>query len=187
MINFKNIDGVLVSNEVINTKFTCNLEACKGACCTMKSEFGAPLTSQEIVIIDDYLPKIEDYLPKKSIDEIRKNGFWEKKQDELMTRSHGDTDCVFVYYEGDVAKCSIEKAFNEGKIDFIKPISCHLFPIRITNFGGDVMRYEKYEDCKPALQLGEETGLSISEFCEKSIKRAYNSNFYSKIENLNGK
>jgi hypothetical protein len=153
----------------------------------MKSDYGAPLNSKEIRIIEDNMPIIADYLPKKSLDEIEKNGFWEKKDDELMTRSHGDTDCVFVYHEGEIAKCAIEKAYNEGKIDFIKPISCHLFPIRISDFGGDVLRYETYEDCKPALEMGEKTGLSILEFCKKPIIRAYNKEFYNNIEKLNGK
>jgi hypothetical protein len=187
MINLENIDGVLVSREIVNTNFTCDLKACKGACCTMKSEYGAPLKSEEIKIIEENLDKIAEYLPQKSIDEIDRNGFWEEKEDELMTRSHGDTDCVFVYYEGDVAKCAIEKAYNEEKIDFIKPISCHLFPIRVSDFGGDVLRFEHYDDCKPALEKGNKTGLSVLEFCEKPIKRAYNSDFYNKVENLNGK
>jgi len=187
MLNLVNIDGILVSKDIVKTKFTCDLNACKGACCTMKSEYGAPLLSEEIRIIEDFLPIISEYLPQKSKEEIKKNGFWEKKDDELMTRSHGDTDCVFVYYDGDIAKCSIEKAHNEGKIDFIKPISCHLFPIRISNFGGDVLRYERYEDCKPALENGEKTGLTVMKFCEKPIKRAYNNNFYNKLEKLNGK
>ena len=187
MINFESIDGVLVNKDIISKKFTCDLKACKGACCTMKSEYGAPLLSKEIRVIEEYLPVISEYLPKKSITEIKTNGFWEKKEDEYMTRSHGDTDCVFVYYEGDIAKCAIEKAYNEEKIDFIKPISCHLFPIRITDFGGDVVRYEEYEDCKPALKKGEETGLTVLEFCEKPIKRAYSEDFYTKLEKINGK
>ncbi len=187
MLNLDNIDGVLVSREIAKTKFTCDLCACKGACCTMKSEYGAPLKSKEIRIIEKYMPIISEYLPQKSIDEINKNGFWEKKDDELMTRSHGDTDCVFVYYEGDIAKCAIEKAYYDKKIDFIKPISCHLFPIRISDFGGDVLRYEEYDDCKAALKLGKKTGLSVLEFCEKSLKRAYNEEFYNKLEKLNGK
>lgn len=187
MINLENIDGVLVSKEIVKTKFTCDLKKCKGACCTMKSEFGAPLKSEEIDIIEKYLPEISEYLPQKSIDEIRLNGFWEKKYDELMTRSHGEEDCVFVYYEGDIAKCAIEKAYNENKIDFIKPISCHLFPIRISEFGGDVIRFEHYEDCNPAIEKGNETGLSVLEFCEKPLKRAYNNEFYNKLEKLNGK
>jgi len=187
MINFDNIDGVLVSKDIVKTKFTCDLKACKGACCTMKSDFGAPLNADEIDIIEKHLPILKENLKNDSIQEIEKYGFWEKKEDTLMTRSLGDTDCVFVFYEGDIARCSIEKAYNEGKIDFIKPISCHLFPIRISEFGGDILRYEVYDDCKPALENGEKTGLSILEFCEKPIKRAFNNNFYNNIEKLNGK
>lgn len=187
MMNLESIDGVLVSKEILKTKFTCDLEVCKGACCTMKSDFGAPLNSEEIKIIEENLSIITEYLTTNSREEIKKNGFWEKKDEELMTRSMGDEDCVFVYYEGNIARCSIERAYNENKIDFIKPISCHLFPIRVTDFGGDVLRYEKYQDCEPALKKGEETDLSILEFCEEPIKRAYNNKFYNKLEKLNGK
>jgi len=187
MMDFENIDGVLVNKEVLKTKFTCNLEVCKGACCTMKSEYGAPLTKPEIEIIEKHLPVIKEYLSPKSVKKIEKEGFWEEKEDELMTRSIKNRDCVFVYYEGDIARCAIEKAHNEGKIDFVKPISCHLFPIRVTDFGGDVLKYEKYEDCNPALEKGKETNLSILEFCEKPIKRAYNKEFFNKLKNLNGK
>ncbi|MDX1700026.1 MAG: DUF3109 family protein [Melioribacteraceae bacterium] len=187
MINLENIDGVLVSKEILNTKFTCDLKACKGACCTMKSEFGAPLTHEEIKIIEKNLSEISKFLSEKSLNEIKNNGFWEEKENELMTRSINDEDCVFVFYEDDVAKCAIERAYNNGKIDFIKPISCHLFPIRVSDFGGDVLRYEKYADCQPALKKGEETNLSVLEFCEIPIKRKYNNNFYNKLEKLNGK
>ncbi|MFZ1291112.1 MAG: DUF3109 family protein [Melioribacteraceae bacterium] len=187
MIDFENIDGVLVSREIQKTKFTCNLEICKGACCTMKSEYGAPLKKEEINEIDKHLDKIKSYLPKKSLKEIELNSFWEEKHKELMTRSVGKKDCVFVFYDGDIARCAIEKAYYDGKIDFIKPISCHLFPIRVADFGGDVLKYEKYDICDPALEKGKETNLSILEFCEKPIKRAYNSKFYNKLKNLNGK
>ncbi|PID61815.1 MAG: hypothetical protein CR986_02390 [Ignavibacteriae bacterium] len=187
MIDFENIDGVLVSREIFRTKFTCDLNACKGACCTMKSEYGAPLNTEEIQIINELLPIIKNYLPKKSIIEIEKNGFWEEKENELMTRSHGDTDCVFVFYENDIAKCAIEKAYKEEKINFIKPISCHLFPIRITNFGGDVIRYEEYHDCKPALKKGQKTGITIADFCKSSLERIYEDSFLKKLNKINGK
>jgi hypothetical protein len=126
-------------------------------------------------------------LPKRSLIEINEKGFWEEKDGELMTRSIENKDCVFVFYENNIAKCSIEKTYYEKQTEFIKPLSCHLFPIRISDFGGDVIRYEKYSDCEPALKNGEKTGLSILEFCEKPLKRAYNNNFYKKLEKINGK
>ena len=187
MFDFEEIDNVLVSREILKTKFTCDLEICKGACCTMKSEFGAPLKIEEIGEIDKILDIVKTYLPAKSIKEIEKKGFWEEKHNELMTRSVGKKDCVFVFYQGDIAKCAIEKAYYDGKVNFIKPISCHLFPIRITDFGGDVLKYEKYDVCESALEKGKKTKLSILEFCEKSIKRAYNSAFFNKLKKLNGK
>lgn len=187
MINFENIDGVLVSKDLLQNHFTCDLKKCKGACCTMKSEYGAPLKKEEIKIIEENLSEIKKSLSKKSAEEIEKNNFWEEKNGELMTRSLNKKDCVFVYHDGDIAKCAIEKTYNEKKIDFIKPISCHLFPIRVSDFGGDVLKYEIYDICEPAVENGKKTKLSIAKFCETAIKRAYSINFFNKLINLNGK
>jgi len=187
MQNFDNIDDVLVDQNIAKTHFTCNLEVCNGACCTMQSEYGAPLKKKEISIIEKILPIIKPYLSKRNIKEIETNGFWEEKDEELMTTSINNRDCVFVYYENDIAKCAIEKAYYDKKVDFIKPISCHLFPIRINNFGGDVLKYEQYSDCESALEKGMETKISILEFCKAGIVRAYNQSFFNKIMEWNGK
>jgi hypothetical protein len=187
MRNFDNIDDVLVDQNIAKTHFTCNLEVCKGACCTMQSEYGAPLKEKEIQIIEKILPIVKTYLTERNINEIETNGFWEEKDDELMTTSINNRDCVFVFYEDDIAKCAIEKAYYDKKVDFIKPISCHLFPIRINNFGGDVLKYEQYTDCESALEKGKETKISILEFCKTAIIRAYNQSFFNKVKNLNGK
>lgn len=180
--NFIEIDNVIVNSDITDTKFTCDLEKCKGACCTMESEFGAPLTREEIEKINEILPVVKQYIPSRNIEEIENYGFWEEKFDQLMTRSIDNKDCVFVYYEGDVARCGIEKAYNEGKIDFRKPISCHLFPIRISDFGGDVLRFERYSECEPALKKGVETGLSVLDFCKDSLKRLYGNEWFEKIK-----
>lgn len=181
MRNFDNIDDILVDQDISKTHFTCNLEVCKGACCTMQSEYGAPLLKKEIQIIDKILPIVKTYLPERSIQEIETNGFWEEKDEEIMTTSINNRDCVFVYYEKDIAKCAIEKAFYDKKVDFIKPVSCHLFPIRINNFGGDVLKYEEYKDCESAIEKGKETKISILEFCKAAIIRNYNQSFFYKI------
>ena len=128
--NSVEIDEIIVNREVIKTKFTCDLEKCKGACCTMESEYGAPITKSEIEKIEKILPIVFEYLPGRHIQEIKKNGFWYEVEGQLMTRSINKRACVFVTYEGDIAKCGIEKAYRDGKVDFIKPVSCHLFPIR---------------------------------------------------------
>ncbi len=178
---YKNISGISVSDNLYNVKFTCDLEKCKGACCTMESEYGAPIHESEIKIIEDLLPLIWDSLPVKAQKEIEKNGFWEMKEEIAMIRSVNNRDCVFVYHENSIAKCAIEKAYYAGKVDYMKPISCHLFPIRISDFGGPILRYEEYEECKDALTLGKETNLNIAQFCAVPLERAFGKEWKDKL------
>jgi len=179
--NLIEIDGVLVNKDILSVKFTCDLSKCKGACCTLESEYGAPVTEEEIKRIDEILDIIWEDLPETSRWIIEKEGFYEIKGGELLLRSVENKDCVFVYRENGIAKCAIEKAFLEGKLDFRKPISCHLFPIRVTNFGGDVLRYEEYSECAPALELGKKTNLSVGQFCKDALVRAYGEEWYDKL------
>ena len=179
---FIEIDDVYINAEIVETDFTCDLSKCKGACCTMESEYGAPITQNEIEEIDKVLPVVREYLPQKHVQEIEKNGFWIKKDNELMTRSLNNRACVFVTYDGDIAKCGIEKAYREGKIDFIKPVSCHLFPIRISNFGGPVLRYEKYSECSPALEKGKSTRIKIIDFCRDALERRFGKSFFKRTK-----
>lgn len=179
---FVEIDDVMINTEVMEIKFTCDLKKCKGACCTMESEFGAPITKEEIDTIDRILPVVKEYLPKEHVEEINKNGFWINRFDQLMTRSLNNRACVFVTFENEIAKCGIEKAYHDGKVDFVKPISCHLFPIRISKFGGDVVRFEKYEECTPALIKGIKKGTIVLDFCRNSLERLYGAEWFSKLK-----
>jgi len=180
--DFIEIDGVFVNAEIVNTNFTCDLSKCKGACCTMESDYGAPVTRAEIGKIGESLDIIKEFLPEEHIKEIEKNNFWIEKDNELMTRSVNNRACVFVTFEGDIAKCGIEKAYRAGKIDFIKPVSCHLFPIRVSNFGGPVLRYERYSECAPALEKGEKTGIKIIDFCRDAVVRAFGKTLINKLK-----
>lgn len=180
--DFVEIDHVLVNTEVFETNFTCDLVKCKGACCTMESEFGAPITKEEIEKIEAILPIVKKYLPANHIKEIELSGFWMEKHGELMTRSVDNRACVFVTYDGDIAKCAIEKACRDGKTDFLKPISCHLFPIRISNFGGSVVRFEKYSECQPALELGNKTKIKVFDFCRDPLERLYGKEWFEKTK-----
>ena len=184
MFGYKSINGTLIDTEIFTQKFVCDLSVCKGACCTLKSEYGAPTDKNEIEIIEKNLPTIKKYLPDRAINEIEKNGFWEIKSVTYLIRSINNRDCVFVYYEGDVAKCAIEKAFNNGEIDFRKPISCHLFPIRIAEFGGPVLKYEKYNECKPARELGSKKNVTVFEFLEQPLKRKFGNDFYNQLKEI---
>ncbi|MEW6507732.1 MAG: DUF3109 family protein [Bacteroidota bacterium] len=179
---FLEIDAVMINTELMELKFSCDLEKCKGACCTMESEFGAPITQEEIEIIDRILPVVKEYLPGEHVNEINKNGFWINRFDQFMTRSLNNRACVFVVFENEIAKCGIEKAFCDGKVDFVKPISCHLFPIRINKFGGDVIRFEKYDECSPALLKGIKKGTTVIDFCRDALERLYGREWFSKLK-----
>jgi len=184
---FFSVNGVLVNSEIATTKFTCDLSKCKGGCCTLESEFGAPLRMEEISFITDSLPEVLPFLPPLHRDIIEKEGFYELKNEELLTRSVDNRSCVFVYFEDDIAFCAIEKAYFQKKVFFRKPISCHLFPIRITELGGDILRYERFSGCKYALEKGNETNSTILEFCKDSLVRKYGENWYAQLLKEAGK
>jgi hypothetical protein len=185
--NIIQIQDVIIREEVIKTPFSCDLMRCKGACCTLKSEYGAPLNENEIEIIGGILDKVKEYLPEQHLLEIENNGFYDIKEGEFLTKSVDDRACVFVYYENDVAKCSLEKAYLEGKTNFRKPISCHLFPIRVSDFGGDLLRFEKFNECEPAIEKGEVKKISTLEFCEEPLTRLYGKEWYSNLKETIGK
>ena len=181
------VGNILVRKEITETHFKCDLLKCKGACCTFESRYGAPLKWDEVNVINGILNEVIKYIPERHRAEIEEKGFYEVKQDEPLLRSIDDRACVFVFYENGIAKCGMEKAFLEGKTDFRKPISCHLFPIRVSDFGGDVLRFEKIEECKPAIELGEKENITVAEFCEDSLTRLYGEEWYSQFMELTGK
>jgi hypothetical protein len=179
--------GVLVREDVAETPFKCNLLKCKGACCTIDSQYGAPLNWDEVNVISGIVKEAKKYLSPEHQKEIEENGFYEVKKDEPMTRSVNNRACVFVYYEKGIAKCSIEKAFLEGKTDFRKPISCHLFPIRVSYLGGDILRYEHLDECQPAIENGKDHNITVAEFCEDSLNRLYGEKWYSQLKETIGR
>ncbi len=181
-LDYIETDDIMVSREVYKEKFLCNLKECKGACCTLHSDAGAPVTEEEIEIIKKHLPVIMEYLPEEHRREIEEKGYAEEKYDQLLLRSLNDRACVFVIWDGDIAKCGIEKAYRDGKIDFIKPVSCHLYPIRISYFGGPVLKYERIAECEPAIR---ENGIEkpvILDFCKEAIERAFGKDFYMNLK-----
>ena len=181
------VGDVLVRTEIAETPFTCDLEKCKGACCTLESDFGAPLKREEIEEIQNVLEEVKGYLTPEHITEIERYGFYEEKQNELMTRSINRRACVFVFYENSIAKCGIEKAFIDGKTNFRKPISCHLFPIRVNNFNGDILKFEKFDQCSPAIEEGKSKNITVAEFCEEPLSRLYGKQWYTEFKEVIGR
>lgn len=181
------INDVLVRDEIVEIPFSCDLKKCKGACCTLESELGAPVTKAEIEEIKKILPIIKRYLSQTNIDEIEERNFYETKDGEMMITSVNNRDCVFSFWDNGIAKCAIERAYFDGEVKFRKPISCHLFPIRVSDFSGDVLRYEKFSECAPALEKGKEDNITIAEFCKDSLIRLYGEDWYNKLMNYSGR
>ena len=184
--DFLHIDGVLVDPDIVGAKFLCDLTQCKGACCTIESELSAPLPEPEIGELEKLLPIVKEYLPLDHILEIEEKGFWEARGGTYRTWCLNRRDCVFVYYEGDIARCSIERAYREGRIDFLKPLSCHLFPIKISVYRWPVLSFEQYHECKSAMIKGREENILLIDFCHDALRRAFGEEWFIKARKILG-
>ena len=173
----------IVADEALaTTKFACDLGACKGACCTMPGGRGAPVSDGEV---DDLLGSVNaalPYLAPRNREIIRSLGALEGRDGDWATRCIDNRDCVFVYYEGDVAKCAIERAHFNGETPFRKPISCHLFPIRVNEvIGGAYLRYERIPECDGALKNGKREGIPLYRFLKDALTRAFGRTAYEAL------
>lgn len=165
---------VVIDEAILFEKFCCNLSKCMGQCC-VEGELGAPVLSKEIDDIERNLPTIECDLPKKNREVIKEKGFYEAYRGDLYLQTIDSRECVFtIQDEQGIVGCLFEKAYLRGASDFIKPVSCHLFPIRVkTNAGMDVLEYMQIPECKPARELGEESHVSVYQFLKKPLARKY--------------
>jgi len=174
-----NIGDVLVDESIIKTDFACDLESCKGGCCTFPGEYGAPISENEIELMKENYDVALEYLAQYSIDYIEKHGFIEGSPGDYSTVCINKKDCVFVFYENDIAFCAYERAFLEGKSKFRKPISCHLFPIREGSFGGKALYYERITECKPALAKGRVEQIKMYENLKEALIRKMGLDWYN--------
>ncbi|MBE2281492.1 MAG: DUF3109 family protein [Ignavibacteriaceae bacterium] len=181
---FYEIDNVLVNALIGKMHFECDLPKCKGACCTFEGKYGAPITEGEIEDINRNIESVLPLLPEKHLKVISEKGFYQEIDGELFTQNFEDRACVFVYYDTDIAKCGIENAYFNKKSDFRKPISCHLFPIRVSNFGGEALRYEEYDVCSPALEKGIKNNVRLVTFSADSLTRKYDKQWYDKFAEI---
>jgi hypothetical protein len=178
------IDDKLVSDEIFEKKFVCDLNACKGGCC-VAGDSGAPLEAEELGIIDDYYDDIKPFMRKEGIRAVEEQGRYLVDSDgDYVTPLVNGEECAFVTFtkEG-IAKCSIEAAWEKGVIPFKKPISCHLYPIRVTPLKtGEALNYHNWSVCGAACSLGEQMGVQVYKFLREPLIRKYGSEFYEQLE-----
>lgn len=177
------VDDKIVSTQIFEKKFVCDLSACKGACC-IEGDAGAPLTFEEVSILEDDIEAIKPYMREEGIAAIEEQGVFYMDQDnEPVTTLVNGAECAFVYFDKNgVTKCSIEQAHKDGKTDFKKPISCHLYPIRVKQFNEfKALNYDVWDICAPACSCGNELNVPVFKFLKEPLIRAFGDKFFEEL------
>jgi hypothetical protein len=177
-------DNTLVTLDVVERFFCCDIDACLGQCC-IDGDAGAPLTSEEEDEIKKILPEIWDDLLPRAQQEIEQNGIsYLDPEGELVTQILDNSNCVFsCYAPGGKCICAIEKAYREGRISFLKPISCALYPLRLNTLsnGSVAVNYHRWKICKSAEVLGRSKGIRVYEFLKEPLIRRFGQQWYDEL------
>lgn len=172
---------VILSDDVKEKFFVCNLQKCKGACC-VEGDLGAPLEPEELDVLDEIYDEVEPYLTEAGKEAILQQGTYIlDEDDEYSTPTIKGKECAYAIYDNKgVLKCGIEQAYLDGKIGFRKPISCHLYPIRIVKYDDfDAINYDRWSICSPACSLGAELQVPIYKFLKDALIRKYGEEWYN--------
>ncbi|MDR1757530.1 MAG: DUF3109 family protein [Bacteroidales bacterium] len=178
------VDKVLVSDEVVSTCFCCDPALCRGACC-IEGDAGAPLDPLELGDLEDIYPHVKPFLTPEGIKELETNGLFTQDRDgRWVTPLLEDEACAYICYSKDgIAQCAIEKAYRLGKIHFPKPLSCHLYPIRVKSLPDyDALNMHHWFVCQSACQKGEQLHLPLYKFLKEPLSRAYGQAWYESLE-----
>ncbi len=174
----------LVSEEIIENDFVCNLSACKGACC-VDGDAGAPLEEKETEILVDIYSKVKPFLRPEGIKAIEEQGAFIKGEDgEWETPLVNKSECAYVIFsEEGIAKCGLEEAYEKGITKWKKPVSCHLYPVRVKEYSQlTAVNYHKWQLCDPACQLGESLQVPIYKFVKEGLIRKFGKKWYKELE-----
>ena len=176
------VDDILVSDEMKEVYFACDLSACKGECC-VAGDAGAPLDEDEISMLEDDIDEIKPYMTDSGKDVVENVGIFEYDEDgTYVTPLVKDEECAFVYWENGISLCAIEKAWIEKKIEFQKPISCHLYPVRLSKVGESIaVNYHKWDVCSQALVAGKKSGLPLYKYLQQPLSRRFGNDWYEKL------
>ncbi len=177
------IKDTLVSLDLAERYFCCDLDACHGACC-IEGDAGAPITRQEYKRISEVVPIVADDLTPAGRREISESGVgYIDCEGDLVTTIVGGRECAFcTYAPGGMCLCAIEKAYREGRTDFRKPQSCHLYPVRVKRYPAfTAVNYHRWKICKPAEALGRKLGIRLYEFLKEPLTEAFGRKWYDEL------
>jgi hypothetical protein len=178
------IDSILISDSVFEKKFSCDLHACKGACC-VAGDSGAPLETEECKILDKEYNKIKSYMQPAGCEAVEKQGKYVRDIEfDMTTPLINGKECVYtIFDENGTAFCAVEKAWFDKKIKFRKPISCFLYPIRVKQFPNvTAVNYDEWAICKSALVKGKSENKSVFQFLKEPLIQKFGKEFYLKME-----
>ncbi len=177
------IDNKIISEDIYKQYFCCNISKCLGACC-VEGDGGAPLDMEEISIIEDCIDKIMPFMTEKGINVIKSQGVFDyDDKSNFCTPLVNDRECAFVNFDDDQSLfCAFERAYNLKIIKFKKPISCHLYPVRLEQMDGFItIKYHKWHICKDAVSYGDKNKIKIYQFLEEALIRRFGNKWYKKF------
>jgi hypothetical protein len=176
------INDTIFSLDIIEKKFSCDLHHCKGACCRY-GDSGAPLTDNEVLILDGIYPVVKSFLRPDGISAIIKQGTNTIDiENDKVTPLIDNLDCAYSVFDGEIMMCGFEKAWSEGKISFRKPVSCHLFPLRIKHFSDfTAVNYQELAICSGGREAGKRDGIYLYEFLREPMIRAFGEQIYNEL------
>jgi Protein of unknown function (DUF3109) len=181
------IQDILVSEEIVEEEFLCNLSACKGACC-WEGDAGAPLEKDELQILTRIYDEVKPFLLPEGIKAIEEQGvyIYDEGWDSYETTLVNNGPCAYMTKnELGIAQCGIERAWKAGATDFRKPISCQLYPIRVSKnetAGFEALNYERWPICSAACDAGKKAKLPVYKFLKDALIRKYGEDFYAELE-----
>ncbi len=177
------VDEVILSEDLFEEHFVCDLSACKGACC-IEGDAGAPVEFEEIDQMETNLDGILPFLTEEGKNSIAKQGVFTVDTDgEYVTPLNSGKECSFTTFDKDgIAKCGIEDAYRAGKSNFRKPSSCHLYPIRISKLKHyDALNYHRWQICKPACECGSKLKVKVFQFLKEPLIHKYGADWYQQL------
>jgi len=179
----KIIHNILISDDLFTEQFCCSLSKCNGKCC-VEGDVGAPLEPLEIADLEDYYHVFRKYMTPEGINKVEESGTFDYDMEgAFVTPLLDDESCAYVFYEENIAQCAIEKAFLNGEIDFQKPISCHLYPIRVKILPDyEALNYHRWNVCQSACEYGKTLKLPLYQFLKEPLIRKYGEEWYAELE-----
>ncbi|MDR3273143.1 MAG: DUF3109 family protein [Flavobacteriaceae bacterium] len=179
------IEDTLISSDILQKQFVCNLSKCKGICC-VDGDSGAPLNENELPVLDEIYEKVAPYLREEGRKSIEKQGRYVTDfEGDYVTPLIDGNECAYVIFDGDTAKCGIEKAYEDGMVNYKKPISCHLYPIRLQKMKKfTAVNYDEWYICHDACSLGKDLKISVFKFLKEPLIRKFGENWYAQLEEI---